>query len=225
MNKEKEIYEYLKQNHTGKENAVFSKALEQRFSMSDRSLRRVISALRRDGLPVCSGCKGYFLGSTQKEIDRTASWLNELACGIADVQDNMEKIDLEQKKEGVKIIVIVQAPICFEEEDKDISGKRELAERLIRFFQEYDSYSKERAKEAEAQKDVLREAMQMLDSGLLMRAILEVMARVQKEETNYLKRDNYLRLMNDLQAFYDRQCRIKAYEEAKRNAQRNHFCR
>ncbi len=220
-----ELYEYLKKNHTGKENAVFSKELEQRFSLSDRSLRRVISMLRKEGCPICSGCSGYYLGSTQKDVERTASWLSELASGIADAQDNMEKIDLEQKKEGVKIIMIVQAPFCFEDEDKDLSGKKELAERLIRFFQEYDSYSKERAKETAAQKDVLQEAIQMLDSGLLMRAILEVMARVQKEETNYLKRDNYLRLMNDLQAFYDRQCRIRAYEEAKRNAQRNHLYR
>ena len=225
MNKGQELYEYLKENHTGKENAVFSKELEQRFSLSDRSLRRVISALRKEGCPICSGCSGYYLGSTQKEVKRTVSWLNELASGIADAQDNMEKIDLEPKKEGVKIIVIIGTPIDYEEEEMDDSGKQDLAQRLIKFFQENDTYSKERAKEAAAQKDVLQEAMQMLDSDLLMRAILEVLNRVRKEESNYLKRDNYLRLMNDLQAFYDRQCRIRTYEEARKNAQRNHLCR
>jgi Type IV secretory pathway, VirD4 components len=40
--------------------------------------------------------------------------------------------------------------------------------------------------------------MQMLDSDLLMRAILEVLDRVRKEEPNYLKRNNYLKLMEDL---------------------------
>jgi len=225
MNREKEIYEYLKKNHIGKENAVFSKELEQRFSLSDRSLRRMISMLRKEGCPICSGCSGYYLGSTQKEVERTASWLNELANGIADAQDNMEKIDLEPKKEGVKIIVIIGTPIDYEGVEMDDSGKQDLAQRLIKFFQENDSYSKERAKETAAQKDVLQEAMQMLDSDLLMRAILEVLDRVRKEESNYLKRDNYLRLMNDLQAFYDRQCRIRTYEEARKNAQRNHLCR
>ena len=225
MNREKEIYEYLKQNHIGKENAVFSKELEQRFSLSDRSLRRVISMLRKEGCPVCSGYSGYYLGNNQKEVAGTASWLNELASGIADAQDNMEKIDLEPKKEGVKIIVIIGTPIDYEEEEMDDSGKQDLAQRLIKFFQENDSYSKERAKETAAQKDVLQEAMQMLDSDLLMRAILEVLDRVRKEESNYLKRDNYLRLMNDLQAFYDRQCRIRTYEEARKNAQRNHLYR
>ena len=185
----------------------------------------MISALRKEGCPICSGCRGYYLGSTQKEVERTASWLNELASGIADAQDNMEKIDLEPKKEGVKIIVIIGTPIDYEAEEMDDSGKQDLAQRLIKFFQENDSYSKERAKEAAAQKDVLQEAMQMLDSDLLMRAILEVLDRVRKEESNYLKRDNYLRLMNDLQAFYDRQCRIRTYEEARKNAQRNHLCR
>ena len=107
----------------------------------------------------------------------------------------------------------------------DDPGKQDLAQRLIKFFQENDSYSKERAKETAAQKDLLQEAMQMLDSDLLMRAILEVLDRVRKEESNYLKRDNYLRLMNDLQAFYDRQCRIRTSEEARKSAQRNHFCR
>ena len=220
-----DIYEYLKKNHTGKENAVFSKELEQRFSLSDRALRHVISALRKEGCPICSGCTGYYVGRTQKDVDCTVSWLNELASGIADAQDNMEKINMEPKEEGVRIVMIIGTPSCFEDDEWNPSEKQDLAERLIRFFQEYDSYSRERAKEEEAQQDVRQEAMQMLDSGLLMRAILEVMAKVQKEETNYLKRDNYLRLMNDLQAFYDRQCQIHAYEEAKRHAQRNNLCR
>ena len=62
MNKENEIYDYLKQNHIGKENAVFSKELEQRFSLGSRSLRRVISGLRKEGCPICSGCTGYYQG-------------------------------------------------------------------------------------------------------------------------------------------------------------------
>ena len=122
----------------------------------------------------------------------------------------------------MKIIIIVGG---MDDMNEMPVSKAELASRLICFFEENDSHAKERAKEAASQKDVFQEAMQMLDSGLLMRAILEVMARVQKEETNYLKRDNYLRLMNDLQAFYDRQCQIHAYEAAKRHAQRNNLCR
>ena len=220
MKSEKEIYEFLKQNHTGKENAVFSKELEQRFSLSDRDVRRAISALRKEGCPICSGCTGYYLGKSRKDAGKTAAWLHELAGGIADSGKTMDQIAKEP--EEVKIIIIVggtndmgEAPL----------NKAELASRLIRFFEENDSHAQERAREAAAQKDVFQEAMQMLDSDLLMRAILEVLDRVQKEEPNYLKRNNYLKLMEDLQDFYDRQTQIRAYEEARKHAQRNHLCR
>lgn len=220
MKSEKEIYEFLKQNHTGKENAVFSKELEQRFSLSDRDVRRAISALRKEGCPICSGCTGYYLGKSRKDAGKTADWLNELAGGIAESGKTMEEIAKEPKE--MKIIIIVGG---MDDMGEMPVSKAELAGRLIRFFEENDSHAKERAKEVTAQKDVFQEAMQMLDSDLLMRAILEVLDRVRKEEPNYLKRNNYLKLMEDLQDFYDRQTRIHAYEEAKKRAQRNHLCR
>ena len=73
--------------------------------------------------------------------------------------------------------------------------------------------------------DAMQETMQMLDSGLLMRALLDVLDRVQREECNYLKRNNYLKLRDDLQDFYDRQVQINSYEEAKKHAKRNRLCR
>lgn len=220
MKSEKEIYEFLKQNHTGKENAVFSKELEQRFSLSDRDVRRAISALRKEGCPICSGCTGYYLGKSRKDAGKTADWLNELAGGIAESGKTMKEIAREP--EEMKIIIIVGG---MDDMNEMPVSKAELASRLICFFEENDSHAKERAKEAASQKDVFQEAMQMLDSDLLMRAILEVLDRVRKEEPNYLKRNNYLKLMEDLQDFYDRQTRIRAYEEAKKHAQRNHLCR
>ena len=220
-----DIYEYLKKNHIGKENAVFSKELEQRFSLSDRSLRRVISALRREGCPICSGCTGYYLGKTQKDVENTVAWLGEMAEGISESQDSMEKIDLEPKKEGVKIVMIVGAPLCFEDEEWDFPEKRDLACRLIRFFEENDSHARERAREEAAKKEVMQEAMEMLDSGLLMRAILEVLDRVRNEEPNLHKRNNYQMLMEDLEDFYNRQMSIEAFEEEKRHAQRDRLYR
>ena len=89
MNREKEIYEYLKQNHTGKENAVFSKELEQRFSLSDRSLRRMISALRKEGYPICSGDMGYYYAENQKEINSTVGRLNDLMTGVSDARTGL----------------------------------------------------------------------------------------------------------------------------------------
>lgn len=224
MEKMQEIYNYLKQNHFGKENAVFSKELEQRFSLSDRSLRRVISALRKEGCPICSGCTGYYLGKSRKDANHTANWLKEMAGGIADAGKNMEQIAAEEPGE-MKIIIMIEGVDDMKDLMELLPEKKDLADRLIKFFEENDTYEKERAREEAEKERVMGEAMRMLDSGLLMRALLDVMERVAKEETNYLKKDNYMRLLNDMQAFYERQARINAYEEAKRHAQGNHLCR
>lgn len=219
-----EIYEYLKKEHVGRENAVFSKELEQRFSLSGRALRRVISALRKEGCPICSGCTGYYLGKTRKDAGKTADWLNELAGGIADAGKKMEQIAAEEPGE-MKIIIMIEGVDNMEDLMEMLPEKKDLADRLIRFFEENDTYAKEYAHEKAEKERVMEEAMRMLDSGLLMRALLDVMERVAKEETNYLKKDNYMRLLNDMQAFYERQARINAYEEAKRHAKRNHLYR
>lgn len=218
-----EIYEYLKKEHVGKENAVFSKELEQRFSLSGRALRRVISTLRKEGCPICSGCTGYYLGKTRKDAGKTAAWLSDLAGGIADSGRMMEQIAREP--EEMKIIIIVGGMDDMEDLEELFADKADLADRLIRFFEENDSHAKERAMKEKAVEAAMQETMQMLDSGLLMRALLDVLDRVQKEECNYLKRNNYLKLRDDLQDFYDRQVRINSYEEAKKHAQRNHLCR
>ena len=224
MEKMKEVYDYLKENHAGKENAVFSKELEQRFSLSDRSLRRVISALRKDGCPICSGCTGYYMGKTRKDADHTANWLKEMAGGIADAGKNMEQIAAEEPSE-MKIIIMIEGAEDMKDLMEMLPEKKDLADRLVKFFEENDTYEKERAREEAEEERVMGEAMRMLESGLLMRALLDVMERVAKEETNYLRKDNYMRLLNDMQAFYERQARINAYEEAKRHAQGNHLCR
>ena len=218
-----EIYEYLKKEHVGKENAVFSKELEQRFSLSGRALRRVISALRKEGCPICSGCTGYYLGKTRKDAGKTAAWLGELAGGIADSGRTMEQI--ASQPEERKIIIIMGGIDDMEEWEELFADKADLADRLIRFFEENDSHAKERAMKEKAVEEAMQETMQMLDSGLLMRALLDVLDRVQREECNYLKKNNYLKLRDDLQDFYDRQVRINSYEEAKKHAKRNHLYR
>ncbi len=218
-----EIYEYLKKEHVGKENAVFSKDLEHRFSLSGRALRRVISALRKERCPLCSGCNGYYLGKTRKDAGKTAAWLSELAGGIADSGRTMEQI--ASQPEERKIIIIMGGIDDMEEWAELFADKADLADRLIRFFEENDSHAKERAMKEKAVEEAMQETMQMLDSGLLMRALLDVLDRVQREECNYLKKNNYLKLRDDLQDFYDRQVRINSYEEAKKHAKRNHLYR
>ena len=67
------IRTYLEEYHTGIDNAVFSRELERRFSLNGRSLRRIISYLRREGYPIGSSATGYFYAENKREIDLTIS--------------------------------------------------------------------------------------------------------------------------------------------------------
>ena len=222
MSSENEIYEYLKKEHAGKENAVFSKDLEQRFSLFDRSLRRAISALRKEGCPICSGSTGYYVGKSRKETERTSAWLNELAGGIADSGKTMEKIAKDQDEQ---VFIIVIGGDSMEEWEELFEQRSELAGRLVRFFEENDTYAQERAKEEAAAKDILQEAMQMLNSSLLVQALLRVLERMQREEPNIIKRTGYRQLEEDLKSFYRHQKVLRQLEEMGKNAQRDHIYR
>ena len=89
MDKRTAICNYLKKNHTGKENAVFSRELERLFSMDGRTLRRKISSLRQDGHPICSDETGYYYAESQKEINATICRLNTLVTKISNARTGM----------------------------------------------------------------------------------------------------------------------------------------
>ncbi len=86
---EDRLLQYLKLYHTGKENAVYSKELEQRFSMGGRSIRRVINQLRQDGNPICSNCRGYYFARSQEDVNKTVKWLNGLVTGVSNARTGL----------------------------------------------------------------------------------------------------------------------------------------
>ena len=59
---------YIKEYHTGKEKAVSSAYLQNRFCISSRTVRRLVNQLRNDGNPICSGDKGYYYAADRKEL-------------------------------------------------------------------------------------------------------------------------------------------------------------
>lgn len=89
MDKRTALCGYLKQYHTGKENAVYSRELERLFSMDGRTLRRKISSLRREGHPICSDARGYYYAASQQEIDATVCRLNQLVLQISTARNGM----------------------------------------------------------------------------------------------------------------------------------------
>ena len=89
MDKRTAICEYLKKHHTGKEKAVLSRVLERLFCIDGRNLRRKISALRKDGVPICSDETGYYYADNQQEINQTVCRMNELVTTISNARTGL----------------------------------------------------------------------------------------------------------------------------------------
>ena len=82
MNKKYSIEVFLRDHHKGEERAIHSKELEALFSLTGRSLRRRISALRKEEVPICSSKDGYFYAKDQEEIRKCAGMLGNLSDGV-----------------------------------------------------------------------------------------------------------------------------------------------
>ena len=59
---------YIKEYHTGKEKAVSSAYLQNRFCISSRTVRRLVNQLRNNGSPICSGDNGYYYAADREEL-------------------------------------------------------------------------------------------------------------------------------------------------------------
>ena len=89
MDKRTEIGLYLKDHHTGSENAIHSRELQRLFQIDGRNLRQKINRLRQDGIPICSDNTGYYYAETEKEVRDTVFRLNELSTKISRAKDGL----------------------------------------------------------------------------------------------------------------------------------------
>ena len=99
---------YLKEFHKGEENAIFSKDLEAIYDMSGRDIRRIISALRKDGVPICSDYhKGYYYAEKPSEVTGTLKGLEEHIAGMTDTiaRLQMAKQAVPPKICSIRIII------------------------------------------------------------------------------------------------------------------------
>lgn len=87
--KKSAICMYLKNNHKGKANAIHSQELQRLFSIDGRNLRRKISNLRQDGIPICSDEDGYYYADNQKEINKTVCRLNGMVTGVSNARTGL----------------------------------------------------------------------------------------------------------------------------------------
>ena len=89
MDKQTAICEYLKKHQTGKSKAVYSRELQRLFCIDGRNLRRKISSLRREGVPICSDETGYYYADNQKEINATVCRMNELVTTVSNARTGL----------------------------------------------------------------------------------------------------------------------------------------
>ena len=108
MNHKEEILNYLKVSHRGEEQAVSSKELEQLFSLEGRSVRRIISALRQEGHPICSSQKGYYYAASHQEINETIARLNEFVTGISNSRTGLLFAKASQNYPTIEITIRVK---------------------------------------------------------------------------------------------------------------------
>ena len=89
MDKKALICEYLRKHHTGKNKAIYSRELQRLFCIDGRNLRRKISSLRKDGIPICSDETGYYYANDQKEINATVCRMNGLVTTISNARTGL----------------------------------------------------------------------------------------------------------------------------------------
>jgi len=89
MEKRNQILEYLKNEHTGTENAVVSRVMEEEFGLKRRALQRRIATLRRNGYPICSGSNGYYYARDDEEVRAMLCRLASHIAAVSNTQSGM----------------------------------------------------------------------------------------------------------------------------------------
>ena len=100
MSKRQEIHDYLKSNHTGRDRAIYSRELQHLFGLDGRNIRRTISKLRQDGVPICSGDTGYYYAASQDEVNETVKRLNQLVTKVSNARTGLLYAQIPRKGGG-----------------------------------------------------------------------------------------------------------------------------
>ena len=82
---------YIKEHHRGKEKAVSSAYLQSRFSISSRTVRKLVNQLRNDGNPICSDENGYYYATDQKELFNSIHQMTSRIKEITKVKNGLVK--------------------------------------------------------------------------------------------------------------------------------------
>lgn len=80
------------QRHVGKKNGIHVSNLAAQLQASDRAVRKFIEELREAGAPICGKpSTGYFLATSQAELEETANFLSARAKTTLDQADRLRR--------------------------------------------------------------------------------------------------------------------------------------
>lgn len=90
-----EIYEYLRKDALGPNNAKTEKKLAEHFDINGRTIRKAIQKLRFDNKPICSDCtskkKGYFYPRDYIDAEHTLASLGSRYTKIYKAKRGIEQ--------------------------------------------------------------------------------------------------------------------------------------
>jgi biotin operon repressor len=111
-NKKMDICICLKEHHKGKANAIHSQDLQRLFSIDGRNLRRKISRLRQEGVPICSDEAGYYYADNQQEINNTVCRLNGMVTGVSNARTGLLFAPVFPATVNVDVTIYVKGDEC-----------------------------------------------------------------------------------------------------------------
>ena len=110
MTTKESIRDYLKKAHTGRNKAVHSYVIEGLLNIDGRTVRKHISKLRQQGVPICSCRDGYYYAEKQNEINETVAWLNEHVTKVSNARTGLLYSNL-MKESGKEIEIVIKVDI------------------------------------------------------------------------------------------------------------------
>lgn len=83
--------------HIGAESGIRIDQLAADVGCSERVIRKLVSALRREGYAVCAHpTQGYYIANGPAELDRTCSFLRQRALHSLVLESRLRKISLPE---------------------------------------------------------------------------------------------------------------------------------
>ncbi len=84
-----QLYSYLFREHKGRDNAIRCQDLAYYLDFEETEVRKLVSKLRKDGIPICSCQYGYFYPRTYSDVVEVATRFSKYLATLSTTSVNM----------------------------------------------------------------------------------------------------------------------------------------